>query len=114
MMKLWVYSILTLIIQILGKINEWLIPYDKCWTRGDRLWYCKYEDAGEGYGMVCHISCCDCGASHYFWEANGGIYGVPARPKGYKYKPRLASDTAFASDEEKRNATARLYPYRAQ
>jgi len=107
-MKLWIYSVLTLVIQALGKINCRLVPYQQRWTRGDRLCYCKYEDGGGGYGKVAHISCCDCGASHYFWEANGGIYGVPARPKGYKYKPRLVCDTAFASNEEKHRSRDRL------
>ena len=92
---------MTLVIQILGNINVKLIPYEKRLTRNDRLCYAPYEDSGGTLGNAIHISCCDCGASHYFWEANGGIYGIPVRPEGYKYKPRLACDTAFATEEEK-------------
>jgi len=61
-----------------------------------------YEDNNDGYGKVAHISCCDCGASHHFWKAYNGIYGIPVRPKNYNYKPRVFCDTAFASEEEKR------------
>ena len=100
-LKLAMYSINVFCIQVLGKINRRLMPYPERWTRPDRLCYCEYEDSEEaGLGMVSHISCCDCGASHYLWKANNGIYGVPVRPEGYSYKLRLPVDTAFASDEE--------------
>lgn len=82
--KLAIYTFNVVLIQALGKINVKLIPYHERWTRPDRLCYCAYEDSAEaGLGMVSHISCCDCGASHYLWKANKGIYGIPARPEGY-------------------------------
>ena len=101
-LRLFLYSICTLIIQILGNFNLWLYPSQKRWTRPERLCYCEYNDNDDGHGMVAHISCCDCGASHYFWKAYDGIYGVPVRPKGYQYKFRLPVDTAFANEEQKR------------
>lgn len=101
-MKVWIYSILVLIIQICGRINEWLFPYTVRWTRPDRLCYSQYEDNDDGYGKVVHVVCCDCGASHHFWKANDGIYGIPIRPEGYEYKPRLGVDTAFADIEAKK------------
>lgn len=101
-MKLLIYSLNTFIIQVLGNINIWLYPLQKRWTRPERLCYGQYEDNNDGYGKVVHISCCDCGASHHFWKANDGIYGIPVRPKGYKYSVRLRVDTCFASEEEKR------------
>ena len=78
-----------IIIQFLGKINIWLFPYKERYTIPNRLCYSEYEDAGGNLGMVTHISCCDCGASHYYWKANRGIYGIPIRPDGYNYHWRI-------------------------
>lgn len=108
-MKIFLYSINLFFIQVLGKFNVWLYPYKKRWTRGERLCYCEYEDGGEEIGMVSHISCCDCGASHYFWMANRGIYGVPVRPPEYKYRLRLPGETAFADEEAKGKWNERRY-----
>ena len=107
-MRLWCYSILTCLIMIFGKINAWLVPYHKRWTRGDRLCYAPYE-RDEAYGMVVYIVCCDCGAGHYIWQANKGIYGVPARPKGYNYTPRLECNPVFADEEARRLANTNRY-----
>lgn len=101
-MRIVWYSINVLLIQILGRINVWLFPYKTSrLTVPDRLCYSEYGDNGDGFGAVTHISCCDCGASHHFWKANGGIYGIPIRPEGYEYRPRLHVDTVFADPDAK-------------
>lgn len=101
-MRLFLYKISIFLIQILGKLNAWLIPYPQRYTRPDRMCYAPYEDNDDGLGKVVHISCCDCGSSHHIWKANDGIYGVPIRPEGYNYHPRLSFDTMFADDKAKR------------
>lgn len=102
-MRLLFYRISVFLIQILGRVNERLLPYEtKRILRTDRLCYAEYEDAGGSLGKCVHISCCDCGASHYFWKANNGIYGIPVRPDNYQYSPRLPGDPIFADEEAKR------------
>lgn len=100
-LKLLVYTFNVYVMQCLGKVNVWLFPYEEREFRRYRLCYCDYEDAGGTLGKVCHISCCDCGASHYFWKANRGIYGVPMRPFGYNYHLRLSADAVLADDHAK-------------
>jgi len=99
-MRLLLYSLIIYLIQILGEINLRLFPWEVRWTRNDRPCYSDYEEY-EGFGKVCHIACCDCGASHIYWKANKGIYGVPIRPDGYNYKPRLKDDPSLANEEAK-------------
>lgn len=99
-MRLYIYSLLTVMIQILGRISTWLYPHELRWTIPERVCYCGYEESPDGVlGKVAHISCCDCGASHFFWKANDGIYGVPVRPGGYNYRLRLKAEVAFADAE---------------
>lgn len=101
-MRNFLYTINTILIQILGRINLRLFPYHKRYLIMDRLCYSDYEDSGDaGLGLVCHISCCDCGASHYFWKANRGIYGVPVRPQKYTYSIRLKTDSVLADSKAK-------------
>lgn len=101
LIKLWLYCLNTFLIQILGELNLRMFPYTKRLLRRDRLGYVEYYDNDDGFGMVASIACCDCGASHYIWKANEGIYGSAIRPDGYNYKPRLKEEAAFADKEAK-------------
>jgi len=100
-MRLLLYSFNILIIQILNKINRKLFPYEIRYVIGERICYSEYEE-DEFYGKIAHISCCDCGASHLFWKAWNGIYGIPVRPIDYKYRMRLKFEQPSFADETAR------------
>jgi len=93
--RLIVYSIVVFSIQLLGRIATRCSPIIERWTVNDRVCYGPYE-TDPNFGDVVLVVCCDCGASHIMWKANKGIYGIPTRPLGYNYKPRLHVDTSLA------------------
>lgn len=98
--RLKLYALITFLIQFLGYINKRLFPVRDRSVRPDKLCFAVYEYAEE-FGKAVHIVCCDCGASHLFWKANDGIYGIPVRPLGYKYRPRLDVGACYATPEER-------------
>ncbi len=95
--RLMIYSIAVLGIQLLGRIAERSAPMKKRRTVNSRVLYGPYEQ-DPILGKIILLVCCDCSSSHIIWKANEGIYGIPTRPEGYNYKYRLPVDACFADD----------------
>ncbi len=106
--KLALYTFIVLIIQVLSRILMVLYPLNNRWTVPKNLCYSPLETC-EVNGDCVYMICCDCGAGHYLWMANGGLYGMPCRPDGYSYKFRLNSHACYADENTKKLWNTRRY-----
>jgi len=107
-LRLIAYTIIVFFIQVLSRLLMKLYPLDNRWTRPEKLCYSPLETC-EVCGDCVYMICCDCGAGHYLWFANGGLYGVPCRPEGYDYKYRLDSHAVYANGETKKLWNTKRY-----
>jgi hypothetical protein len=107
-MRIFIYTIIVFIIQCLSRILFKLYPLDNRWTVPQNLCYSPLETC-EVNGDCVYMVCCDCGAGHYLFMANGGLYGIPCRPEGYNYKFRLNSNACYADEKAKKLWNFRRY-----
>ncbi len=107
-LKLMTYTAIVFLIQCLSRVSMWLYPLDQRWTVPQNLCYSPLETC-EVNGDCVYMVCCDCGAGHYVFMSNGGLYGMPCRPEGYNYKYRLNSHACYADDKTKKLWNYRRY-----